>query len=60
MAVANGRISPRSFPRYRIVRGLLRRVLAEVDLFLMQAEPHAERDPRARRAARRASASAAT
>ena len=43
VAVANGRISPRSFPRYRLVRGLLRRVLAEVDLFLMQAEPHAER-----------------
>ena len=43
VAVVNGRISPRSFPRYRMVRGLLRRVLAEVDLFLMQSEPHAER-----------------
>jgi len=43
VAVVNGRISPRSFGRYRAVRGLLSRVLAEVDLFLMQSEPHAER-----------------
>jgi len=43
VAVVNGRISPRSFPRYRAARGLLRRVLADVDLFLMQSEPHAER-----------------
>jgi 3-deoxy-D-manno-octulosonic-acid transferase len=43
VAVVNGRLSPRSFPRYRLVRGLLQTVLREVDLFLMQAEPHAER-----------------
>jgi 3-deoxy-D-manno-octulosonic-acid transferase len=43
VAVVNGRISPRSFRRYRLVRAGLRRVLGEVDLFLMQAEPHAER-----------------
>jgi 3-deoxy-D-manno-octulosonic-acid transferase len=43
VAIVNGRISPRSFPRYRRIRPLLARVLAEVDLFLMQAEPHAER-----------------
>jgi 3-deoxy-D-manno-octulosonic-acid transferase len=43
VAVANGRISPRSFRRYRLVRGPLRRVLGDVDLFLMQAEAHAER-----------------
>jgi 3-deoxy-D-manno-octulosonic-acid transferase len=43
VAVVNGRISPRSFRRYRVVRALLRRVLAEVDLFLMQAEAHAAR-----------------
>jgi len=43
VAVVNGRISPRSFARYRLVRGLLRHVLAEVDAFLMQAEPHARR-----------------
>jgi 3-deoxy-D-manno-octulosonic-acid transferase len=43
VAVVNGRISPRSFRRYRLVSPLLRRVLGEVDLFLMQAEAHAER-----------------
>jgi 3-deoxy-D-manno-octulosonic-acid transferase len=43
VAVVNGRISPRSFPRYRLVRRWLRRVLGEVDLFLMQADPHAAR-----------------
>ncbi len=43
IAIVNGRISPRSFPRYRAVRALLRPVLAEMDAFLMQAEPHAER-----------------
>jgi 3-deoxy-D-manno-octulosonic-acid transferase len=43
VAVVNGRLSPRSFPRYRLVRGLFKTVLREVDLYLMQAEPHAER-----------------
>lgn len=43
VAVVNGRLSPRSYPRYRLVRGLLKTVLQEVDLFLMQAEAHAER-----------------
>ncbi len=43
VAVVNGRISPRSYPRYRRIRPFLRRVLAEVDLFLMQGEAHAER-----------------
>jgi 3-deoxy-D-manno-octulosonic-acid transferase len=43
VVIVNGRISPRSFGRYRAVRGLLRQVLAEVDLFLMQSEPHADR-----------------
>jgi 3-deoxy-D-manno-octulosonic-acid transferase len=43
VVIVNGRISPRSFGRYRAVRGLLSRVLAEVDLFLMQSEPHAAR-----------------
>lgn len=43
VALVNGRISPRSFPRYRRVRRLLRHVLSEVDLFLMQGEAHAER-----------------
>ena len=43
VALVNGRISPRSFPRYRRFRGLLRPVLAEMDAFLMQGAPHAER-----------------
>ncbi len=43
VALVNGRISPRSFARYRLVRRWLTRVLSEVDLFLMQGEPHAER-----------------
>jgi 3-deoxy-D-manno-octulosonic-acid transferase len=43
VAIANGRLSERSFSRYRLVRGFVRRVLGEVDLFLMQAPAHAER-----------------
>jgi len=43
VALANGRISPRSFPRYLRARRLLARVLPEIDLFLMQGEIHAER-----------------
>jgi 3-deoxy-D-manno-octulosonic-acid transferase len=43
VAIVNGRLSPRSFPRYRRIRSLLRPVLAHIDIFLMQAEPHAER-----------------
>jgi 3-deoxy-D-manno-octulosonic-acid transferase len=43
VAIVNGRLSPRSFPRYQRLRVLLRRVLGDVDLFLMQGEPHAER-----------------
>lgn len=43
IVVANGRLSPRSYRRYRRVRVLLRRVLAKVDLFLMQSDAHAER-----------------
>ena len=43
VALVNGRISPRSFPRYRRFRRLLGPVLAEIDAFLMQGEPHAER-----------------
>lgn len=43
VALVNGRISPRSFPRYRRLRRYLSRVLGEIDLFLMQGEPHAER-----------------
>jgi 3-deoxy-D-manno-octulosonic-acid transferase len=43
VALVNGRISPRSFPRYSRLGRLLRAMLSEVDLFLMQGEPHAER-----------------
>ena len=43
IAVVNGRISDRSFPRYQRIRGLLRHVLAQVNLFLMQGDTHADR-----------------
>ena len=43
IAVVNGRISDRSFPRYLRIRSLLRPVLAQVDLFLMQSATHADR-----------------
>jgi 3-deoxy-D-manno-octulosonic-acid transferase len=39
----NGRISQRSFPRYRLVRPFFRRVLADVDRFCMQSEESASR-----------------
>jgi 3-deoxy-D-manno-octulosonic-acid transferase len=42
-AVVNGRLSPRSFPRYRMVRGFMRRVLDHVDRFLVQSEESARR-----------------
>ena len=41
--VVNGRISYRSYPRYRIVRPLFRRVLADVDHFCVQGEETARR-----------------
>jgi 3-deoxy-D-manno-octulosonic-acid transferase len=44
VAVVNGRLSPRSFARYRRVRRWLARVLSEVDVFLMQGEGHAQRN----------------
>jgi 3-deoxy-D-manno-octulosonic-acid transferase len=43
IAVVNGRISPRSFGRYLKLGPFLRKVLGEVDLFLMQGEAHARR-----------------
>jgi 3-deoxy-D-manno-octulosonic-acid transferase len=39
----NGRISPRSYSRYRLVRPLFRRVLDHVDQFCMQSEASARR-----------------
>ena len=42
-ALVNGRISLRSFPRYRLARGFFRRVLADVDRFCMQSDESARR-----------------
>jgi 3-deoxy-D-manno-octulosonic-acid transferase len=42
-AVINGRISARSFPRYRLVRPLFQRVLADIDRFCMQGDESARR-----------------
>jgi 3-deoxy-D-manno-octulosonic-acid transferase len=43
VAVVNARISDRSWPNYRRFRWALRRMLANVDLFLAQTEPDAAR-----------------
>ncbi len=43
IVVVNGRLSPASCRRYRRIHLLLKRVLADVDLFLMQGEAHAAR-----------------
>ena len=39
----NGRISSRSYPRYKLVRPFFRRVLADVDRFCVQSEESARR-----------------
>jgi 3-deoxy-D-manno-octulosonic-acid transferase len=41
--LVNGRISTRSFPRYRMARGFFRHVLADVDRFCMQSDESAGR-----------------
>lgn len=41
--LVNGRISARSFPRYRLARVFFRRVLQHVDVFCMQSEESARR-----------------
>lgn len=41
--IANGRISDRSFRRYRLVRALMARALAHVSVFAMQSEEDARR-----------------
>ncbi len=41
--LVNGRISYRSFPRYRLVAPLFRRVLADIDRFCVQGEESADR-----------------
>lgn len=43
VAIINGRISERSFARYRLVRPFIRRVLQCVDLFCMQTGTDAKR-----------------
>jgi len=42
-AIVNGRLSPRSFPRYRMVRPMMRRVLDDIDKFCVQSEESARR-----------------
>ncbi len=42
-AVVNGRLSSRSFPRYRLVRGFFRRVLGDIDRFCVQSEATSRR-----------------
>jgi 3-deoxy-D-manno-octulosonic-acid transferase len=42
-AVVNGRLSNRSYPRYRLAAPFFRRVLADVDAFCVQSEEHARR-----------------
>jgi 3-deoxy-D-manno-octulosonic-acid transferase len=41
--VINGRISSRSYPRYRMIRPFFRRVLDDVDRFCMQSDESARR-----------------
>ena len=41
--LVNGRISYRSFPRYRIIRPFFRRVLGDIDRFCVQGEEAARR-----------------
>jgi 3-deoxy-D-manno-octulosonic-acid transferase len=41
--VVNGRISYRSFPRYRLIRPFFRRVLADIDRFCVQGDETARR-----------------
>jgi 3-deoxy-D-manno-octulosonic-acid transferase len=43
IVLVNGRISGRALPRYVSVRKLMARVLARIDLFLMQSDTHAGR-----------------
>ncbi|MEO7189481.1 MAG: 3-deoxy-D-manno-octulosonic acid transferase [Vicinamibacterales bacterium] len=41
--LVNGRISSRSYPRYRLARPFFRRVLADIDRFCMQSDESARR-----------------
>jgi 3-deoxy-D-manno-octulosonic-acid transferase len=37
-AIVNGRLSQRSYPRYRLIRAFMRRVLDDIDTFCVQSE----------------------
>lgn len=43
VAIANGRISDKSFPRYRLMKFFFKNILNKVDLFLMQSGIDGER-----------------
>lgn len=43
VAIINGRLSERSFSRYRLARPFIRRVLQRIDLFCMQTDADAKR-----------------
>lgn len=42
-AVVNGRLSQRSFPRYRMIKPFMRRVLADIDRFCVQSQESSRR-----------------
>jgi 3-deoxy-D-manno-octulosonic-acid transferase len=42
-ALVNGRLSSRSFPRYRFIRPFMRRVLSDIDRFCVQSDESARR-----------------
>ena len=42
-AVVNGRLSARSFPRYKLIRPMMRKVMDHIDRFLVQSEESARR-----------------
>lgn len=42
-AIVNGRVSERSYPRYRLIRPFMRRVLGDIDRFCVQSEQAAQR-----------------
>lgn len=42
-AIVNGRLSARSYPRYRLVRPMMKRVLDHIDKFCVQGEESARR-----------------
>jgi 3-deoxy-D-manno-octulosonic-acid transferase len=43
VAIVNGRLSPQSFRRYRMIKGFMTRVLSSISLAIMQTEADAER-----------------